>query len=313
VILVAGLTPAWQQIYLFNEFQVGEVNRAQQTWQCASGKNLNVGYALKQLAENGPDSVKVISTAGGGAGLLMKQDFQNENINTIWVETESQTRICTTILDQSTKVTSELVENSPSLTEQELNRFKELFQSSAKNATVVVMTGSLPEKTNPDYYSRLLETTSAKTILDIRGAELKLALNHKPFLVKPNREELESTLGKKIETTEQLLQSMRNLNQQGAEWVLISNGSKELWLTSSEKSYCFYPPEVEVVNPIGCGDCLTAGIAWGIFQNSDDVPSAIQTGIASAVLNLGQILPARINAKDVKVLSEKIVFKEVQS
>ena len=60
MILVTGLTPAWQQIYLFDSFQTGEVNRAQQAWQCASGKNLNVGYALKQLSGNQSDSVKVL-------------------------------------------------------------------------------------------------------------------------------------------------------------------------------------------------------------------------------------------------------------
>jgi len=310
VILVAGLTPAWQQIFLFDQFQIGEVNRAAQTWQCASGKNLNVAFALNRLVNNNDDEVKVISTAGGGSGLLVKGDFQNEEIRTVWVETKSQTRTCTTILDQSTNVTSELVENSPPLTQDELEGYLACFKTEVKKTSVLVLTGSLPENTPIDYYSRMLKWNSAKAVLDIRGEELKLAMEHRPFLIKPNREELEKTTGEKINSTDQLIQSMKKMNLQGAKWVLISNGSKESWLTSLDETYSFTPPKVQVVNPIGCGDCLTAGIAWGLHQNEENVPKAVQLGMAAAALNLEQILPARVQRNEVISLAEKIVFKE---
>ncbi len=50
MIVVAGLSPAWQQILSFDELRWGEVNRARSAHWCASGKVLNVGIALAHFA-----------------------------------------------------------------------------------------------------------------------------------------------------------------------------------------------------------------------------------------------------------------------
>jgi hypothetical protein len=38
VIIAAGLTPAWQQMLVFDGVRVGEVNRAREAYWCSSGK-----------------------------------------------------------------------------------------------------------------------------------------------------------------------------------------------------------------------------------------------------------------------------------
>ena len=75
VILAAGLTPAWQQILVFERFSPGEVNRATQAVWCASGKVLNVGCALHHLRGNVTAAmlggcVGVVDHDGAGANLL---------------------------------------------------------------------------------------------------------------------------------------------------------------------------------------------------------------------------------------------------
>ena len=47
MILSAGLTPAWQQILVFDGFRYGEVNRAAEAVWCASGKVFNAGIAAQ--------------------------------------------------------------------------------------------------------------------------------------------------------------------------------------------------------------------------------------------------------------------------
>ena len=49
MIVVAGLTPAWQSILRFTKLEMGEVNRAAEVLRCGSGKVLNVGLALAAL------------------------------------------------------------------------------------------------------------------------------------------------------------------------------------------------------------------------------------------------------------------------
>ena len=64
MILAAGLTPAWQQMLVFDGLRVGEVNRAREALWCASGKVLNVGIALHHLG--GPS--RTIALIGGPSG-----------------------------------------------------------------------------------------------------------------------------------------------------------------------------------------------------------------------------------------------------
>ena len=83
MILVAGLTPAWQQIAVLDRLQTGGVNRAREVHWCASGKVLNVGLALTELGA----SVQTLSLVGNGpAGAAMRRDMNAANVRVEWIE-----------------------------------------------------------------------------------------------------------------------------------------------------------------------------------------------------------------------------------
>ena len=63
-VLAAGLSPAWQQILVFDEFNTGKVNRASEVHWCGSGKVLNVGIALAHLAKNSEVDCNTLSVIG---------------------------------------------------------------------------------------------------------------------------------------------------------------------------------------------------------------------------------------------------------
>ena len=60
-ILAAGLTPAWQQVLVFDAFTPGAVNRAREVHWCASGKVLNAARALHHLG--GPARALTVAIA----------------------------------------------------------------------------------------------------------------------------------------------------------------------------------------------------------------------------------------------------------
>ena len=120
MILAAGLTPAWQQILLLDQFQPGEVNRAREAHWCGSGKVLNVGLALHHLG--GPSLT--LSPLGGPAWEAIEQEFAQLGLPRRWTESSAATRICTTLLDAATGATTELVENARSLRPTNSRRFK---------------------------------------------------------------------------------------------------------------------------------------------------------------------------------------------
>lgn len=295
MILVAGLTPAWQQIAVLDRLRVGEVNRARQVHWCASGKVLNVGLALTQLGAK----VRTLSLVGCGvAGEATRRDMAEFGVDVRWIESSAPQRVCTTLLDRESGRTTEIVENSSPASESELKAFEFAFAAEADQANVrfLVLTGSLPSGTPKTFYSTLLSRVQAPAILDVRGEELLTALPHRPLVVKPNREELGYTVGRELSSEGDVWQAMCEINARGAEWVVVTNGAHEVFATHGEQRLRFQPRQVQVVNPIGCGDCFTAGLAWAL-QHGEDMPTAIRTGIAAAAQNAEQLLPARLDAK----------------
>ena len=293
VIVAAGLSPAWQQILVFDAVAVGEVNRAREVHWCASGKVLNVARALNSLGAD----VDTVCPIGGPAGDAIRVEFSRDEIPAQWITTASTTRICTTVIEQTSGRVTEFVENARAITADELSRFESCYAEAASQAETVILTGSLPEVEGQgksvELYRRLLDS-SPQSILDVRGPELVAALDRRPLLVKPNREELASTCGRTLSDEPAVLRAMNQLNESGAEWVLVTSGRGDVLLTSLAASWRLVPFEVEVVNPIGCGDCLAAGIAVALSEGADMV-DAVRFGMAAAAQNATDLLPARLD------------------
>lgn len=303
MILAAGMTPAWQQVVVLDALRVGEVNRAREVHWCASGKVLNVGQALYSL---GADSL-TLSLAGGTVAGAFERQFAADNIPRRWVPSSVPSRICTTILDETNHTTTELVGNALPVPAEEFDRFREAYAEEAARAEIVVVTGSLPAGAPHTFYRDLLAVTPGRVILDAQGDGLLAALDRRPFVVKPNREELGRTLGIEIDSDAKLQAAACELCRRGAAWVVVTQGRNDVWVCSVNETHRFTPPKVEVVNAIGSGDCLAAGIAWGL-QLGHDVPQAVRLGMACAADNVRHLLPARLEPNRVRALVNEITI-----
>lgn len=288
MILATGLTPAWQQILAFDRVTVGEVNRAHTAVWCASGKVLNVGSALNALGA----TAMTLCPIGGTSGELIRADFEQLRIPVKWVSFAANTRICTTILDGSTGKTTELVENSPPILDSELESYFAAYLEEVSHASIVAISGSLPSGVPDTFYRRMLERTKVPAVLDIRGPEMEQTLSLRPFVVKPNREELARTVNRSLSTETELIEAMSELRSRGAEWVVVSQGPAPLLALGPEGLLRVQPPVVDVCNPIGCGDCLAAGIAAGLDRGMP-MKRALEVGVRAAAENAQALLPAR--------------------
>lgn len=295
MILAAGLTPAWQQILVFERILLGEVNRATDAHWCASGKVLNVGVALHHLGA----SSRTLAAGGGWSLAAIDTDLQQLGVSCRWIKTAAPTRVCTTILDTGGHATTELVENSKEFSAAELAEYQHVYLEEAAAAEVVVLSGSLPAGTPETYYRDLVARTPGRVILDVRGAELLHALPTRPFLVKPNRSELSKTLQRDLSQDADLQTAMLDLNARGARWVVITDGPHAVWVSSASQVWKLQPPLINVVNPIGSGDSLAAGIAAAIDAGVE-VLEAVRHGIAAAADNATQLLPCRLDPQRVR-------------
>lgn len=210
------------------------------------------------------------------------------------VRVQAATRVCTSLVNRADGSVTELVENAGPLAEAELAEFAALVRREIRDAEAVILSGSLPTGAPAACFRTLAEGVAAPLVIDARGPELLETLPLRPFLVKPNREELAGTLGRPLEGDAPLRDAMRELARRGARWVLVSQGREAAWLLGEERFYRIHPPAVETVNPIGSGDCLAAGIAAGLGRGLAPL-DAVRLGIAAAAENAATLLPGHIH------------------
>lgn len=304
MILSAGLTPAWQQVLVFDHFTLGDVNRARQVVWNASGKVLNANRAAHLLG--GP--ARALTVVGGSPGQAIQKDCSRHGLAVGFVEAATPTRICTTIVESDRNQATELVPNAAELTEAERQAFLDAWPGEAADAQVVLLIGSLPAGTPTTFYRTLMEQTRATVLLDARGPELLAALAARPLLVKPNRAELAQTVGRPLTDEGDVWIAMRELNERGAAWVVITEGSRPVRVSTARECYVLTPPVVPVVNPIGCGDCLAAGIAWALAHGREPL-EAIRFGLATAGDKVGRLLPGVVDPVNVAALLPRVTVE----
>jgi 1-phosphofructokinase family hexose kinase len=301
LILAAGLTPAWQQMLVFDGLRVGEVNRAREALWCASGKVLNVGIALHHLG--GPS--RTIALVGGLPGDEIERELGALGVPATFTRSRRPTRACTTILDRASGETTELVENAGAVEPDEIRAFQDAYARAASSARMAVLSGSLPPGAGAGFYRDLMDASRCRVVLDARGPELREALARGPFAVKPNREELGKTVGRELRSDEDLEAAIGEMHRLGAEWVIVSEGKKALWASGGGRTRRFRPSEVPTVNPIGCGDCLAAGFAWAVDQGMDPW-DAVRFGMGAAAENASMLLPSRLDPARVRARMEEV-------
>lgn len=309
MILCAGLTPAWQQVAVFDAFRLGEVNRAREVHWLASGKVLNAAIAVHRLGAR----AVALAPAGGPALPLIRQELDRLGLAARLVPVQSPTRGCTTIIDRGAHQITELVENGRPLSPEELDAFRRAYAEEVADAEVAILIGSLPVGTPPSYYRELLELTPCRAVLDFRGEGLLGCLDLKPYVVKPNREELAQTVRHALRTDEDVHEAMRSLHRLGAQWVVVTQGAGPVWITTEKSVWRAHPialsPE-DVVNPIGCGDAFTGGLACAVAEGRDPL-DAVRLGLAAAHANLRQLLQCRFEAEGVRDLAQRIRVEQV--
>jgi 1-phosphofructokinase family hexose kinase len=307
VILTAGLTPAWQQILVVDGLHVGEVNRARESHWCASGKVFNAGIAAHRLG--GPSLT--LAVAGGLPLAEIQREFQEMGVPHRLIVTRASTRVCTTLLDRTTGTITELVENGRPLAADELAQYRAAYAEEAARAEVAVIAGSLPVDTPETFYRELLSLTPCPAVLDFRGPGLLSALDLRPYVIKPNREELARTLGQPLSSDEELCRAMQSLNARGARWVVITAGSRPVWVSSATAVYRLRPPPAgPVVNAIGCGDAMAAAIAWAT-RNGRPLLDAVRLGIAAAAANLRQMFPCHFDPSRIEEDAARVEVEEL--
>lgn len=291
-VLSLGLTPAWQRTLLFDRFETGAVNRARHAFQSAAGKAVNVGLALALLGER---SV-VLGFNGGVTGRLLAADMRRRGVPPDFVRLAAETRTCTTILVPGGAET-ELVEEAPPLTERDLGRFTRKALRHLASCRALAISGTLPPAVRDESFYAPFAAAAARRglpwVIDSHRGALLATLPHRPLVAKLNRAELEATCNVCCRAPAALKRAAARLTAGGARWVLVTDGPRPaLLLADDGRAWRLQPARLaRTVNPVGSGDCVTAGMLHALLRGRPP-PAAARFGLACGSANAAALLPA---------------------
>lgn len=292
MIYTVTLNPSLDYITTLEHFTPGTVNRTTGETILAGGKGINVSILLSNL---GIQSTALGFVAGfTGRELLSRLSCHNFLCNFIEVP-EGLTRINVKIQSPHPIPDNAAPTFNPPLNETEINGMgpaiteectRKLLQQIKALASkdYLVLSGSIPPSMPSDIYTQIMEitrSTCTPVILDTSSAALMDALPYRPFLIKPNRHELEALFHVKLNTVEDLILYGRKLLTAGAKNVLISmDCDGAILLCDNGCVYQKSAPQGRVVNSVGAGDSMVAGFLSG-WLDTGDYEYALKKGIAS--------------------------------
>lgn len=310
MILTVTLNPVLDRVVEIAGFRAGKVNLVgKERIRIAGGKGINVSRVVKVLGE------KTLATGwlGGKKGRIIRRNLEEENIDTDFVFIKKENRLNLTILDPLSGKETHLVEEGPLISYPEIKNLKEKLKNLAERARIVVFSGSIPRGVGEGIYDSLISLVLRQdsriiSILDTRGEPLKKGLKAKPFMLKPNKEEIEALAGRGLNRLEELIQMARTLSKKYAKLVVISQGKGDVLAIKKREALILTPPSIKSLNPVGAGDALVAGFAVGLLRGMDLEEMAV-LGVAAGSASAEKGREGVLSFKRIEELTKKVKWR----
>ena len=278
-VAVLSLNPAVDMTYEVPRLIADQKAHAVATRFDPGGNGINVGRALKRL-ETFAYSYCVVA---GEIGELLKHLLRQQLDWVDYEEVEGETRINGTAIEQHPRAQYEISGIGPTIPPSQLDNLLERFEEQAGKG-FGVLTGSTQNGVPPELYADLIRRITARggrAVVDSHDEALRLAIEARPFLIKPNRYELETLLGRRLKDTETVAAEARVLQRSGVNYVCVSLGEDGALLTGPDNSYYAPAPKVDVRSSVGAGDSMVGALV-AAFSRDIAPPEALRLGVACA-------------------------------
>ena len=274
MIYTLTLSPSLDYINKVSNFEVNKINRSNDSFYLPGGKGINVSIVLKEL---GIESI-ALGFVSGFTGKFLIELLNEKNIRSSFIEATGTTRVNVKI--QSNLETA-INTNTLIINQDNLQQLKNIINKLEEN-DILIISGSVPNGVNENIYEDLIKDLdpNVKVIMDTTSSYLLKTLKYKPFLVKPNREELEELFNKEINGITEIKKYANELRNLGAKNVIVSLDKEGALLCDSNGNDIYlksYPGNL--VSSVGAGDSLVAGFVCGI-KKGQDIKEAFMLGVA---------------------------------
>ena len=284
MIYTITFNPSLDYVVFVDQLNIGSIHRSDNYELIAGGKGINVSYVLKQL---GCDST-ALGFVAGHTGDCFEQLVNEYGITADFIKLkQGMTRINTKIRsqdsDKASYLETDINANGPVIEKNDIDVLLAKLDVLTKE-DIVIVSGSVPKSIAPQIFYMVLKKCTqmgAIVVVDTSDMYLEAALESRPWLIKPNKEEIESFFKVKIDNREQIIDYGRKLQEKGAKNVLISLAGEGAILICEDGNILMEKaPKGNVINTVGAGDSMVAGFMVGYIRTESYI-TALKLGVCA--------------------------------
>lgn len=276
MIYTITFNPAIDYVVHTDKIAPGKINRSRSEQMYCGGKGINVSLVLSELGV----ASKALGFVAGFTGRAIEDGIAGKGVETDFVHlTNGCSRINVKI---KSDVETDLNGQGPKIPEEAVQKLYKKLEL-LRDGDTLVLAGSIPGSLPDDIYEKILARVSDRSIKTVVDATKNLLLNvlkYKPFLVKPNSDELGEMFGVTLSREDEIISFAKKLKDMGAVNVLVSMAGDGAILIDAHG--CVHRCGVcrgDVKNSVGAGDSMVAGFLAGI--QSGDYGYALKLGTAA--------------------------------
>ena len=265
-IVTLMLNPSVDIMLEFESFIKTKTNRVKNKIELMGGKGLNVS---KVASSFGLD-VCATGFIGKDRAKELSQILEKSGIENAFVEVDGETRINYKFADLSDGTLTEANSRGFSVSKEDVTKLEKVIKKVLDDAEILVLTGSLPQGVSADFYAECIEkanTKGIKTVLDASGEALKVAIEKKPYAIKPNIDELSEYFGKVLTDKQEISDVLKELNKKGVNLVVASMGAEGAYLSQNENVLFGKTFDIEFMSAVGAGDSMVGAMCYAISEN----------------------------------------------
>ena len=266
MIYTVTLNPSIDYIVRLDELKTGITNRTTSEEYYIGGKGINVSCVLAELGIKST----ALGFVAGFTGEAIEKGLKNPKITADFISLKSGiSRINIKIkAGEETEINCQ----GPHIDDEELlNLFDKI--DNIQSGDTLILAGNIPNTLPDDVYVRIIERLKGKNVQLVIDATKKLLVNslkYKPFLIKPNRQELSEIFETTVRTENDVVKYAQELQKMGAKNVLVSlGGDGALLVDEYGKLHKEGVVKGKVLNTVGSGDSMVAGFVAGWIEKED--------------------------------------------
>lgn len=285
MVYTVTFNPALDYIIEMEKLKIGKINKSKKEIILPGGKGINVSIVLSNL---GIPNIS-LGFKAGFTGNKIEAELKKLGVKTDFIDVKKGiSRINVKIIEEDRignldEQETAINGNGPKITNENID---ELYKKigKIKEDDFLVLSGSISNSLPNDIYEDICKKIVNKKINIVADATGKLLVNvlkYKPFLVKPNEEELAEIFGIDINSEEEIIYYAKKLHKIGARNVLVSRGENGgILITEGEEILNVQAPKGKRINTVGAGDSMVAGFIAGYIKY-ENYEEAFKMGLAS--------------------------------